>query len=411
MGILICYYGAFPWYFRFFLQSCATNPDIDFIFITDIPVPGKLPPNVKLAPYSLADIRDAAAQALSFPVSLNDPYKLCDFRPAYGLLFEDLLKEYDFWGYGDIDVIYGKIRHIITDEVLQQYDIISARKEYLSGFFALYRNNEKIRHLFRESRDYQKVFQDPAHYCFDETNWYWSEVMDGKSIFQLNQHIQSMTYVVKKGALNGSVRLYAKTLVEERCSELLKWDNGSLWRGHEEVILYHLIQFKGLSFRHVPRWEAMPARFYMYNYYFSTIHPRSFPGRVKHQALNTLQFLHKKGIPALQYLVWLSMYMMATKKCKSRHLPFLQQIPGTYKWGKDRTVRVSLANGSLLAQWGQRSLNLFHLGNNRFLTSKFSVSDSVNVIIEFHYDKSNATCALHITPFRKATQVLMKVNE
>jgi hypothetical protein len=35
-----------------------------------------------------------------------------------------------------------------TDELLGEYDIISARHDYLTGCFALYRNNDMIQELF-----------------------------------------------------------------------------------------------------------------------------------------------------------------------------------------------------------------------------------------------------------------------
>ena len=33
-----------------------------------------------------------------------------DLRPAYGVLFEEYLDGYDFWGHCDLDVLFGRIR-------------------------------------------------------------------------------------------------------------------------------------------------------------------------------------------------------------------------------------------------------------------------------------------------------------
>ena len=46
----------------------------------------------------------------------------------------------------------------------------SARHDYLTGCFALYRNQPYLLALFRQSRDYQKVLTEHLHFCFDETN-------------------------------------------------------------------------------------------------------------------------------------------------------------------------------------------------------------------------------------------------
>jgi hypothetical protein len=37
-------------------------------------------------------------------------YKLCDFKPALAYLFPDIVRSTDkFWGYGDMDVIWGNV--------------------------------------------------------------------------------------------------------------------------------------------------------------------------------------------------------------------------------------------------------------------------------------------------------------
>jgi len=60
---------------------------------------------------------------LGFEVDIESEYKLCDFKPAYGLIFSEHFKDYDFWGYCDIDIIFGNIRAYMTDVLLNEYDI------------------------------------------------------------------------------------------------------------------------------------------------------------------------------------------------------------------------------------------------------------------------------------------------
>ena len=59
----------------------------------------------------------------------------------------------------------------MTDELLDQYDVISARHDYLTGCFALYKNNLYINSLFTHSKDFMKVFTSENNYFFDETNF------------------------------------------------------------------------------------------------------------------------------------------------------------------------------------------------------------------------------------------------
>ena len=128
--IIICWYGNWPWYFKYFLHSVKFNPSIDFIIVTDEPLSEELPKNVKLIPKSLEDIREIATQKMGFDVSLSSAYKLCDFKPAYGEIFNEYIKDYDFWGHGDIDMIFGNIRNFIETNILDTYDVISVHSMF-----------------------------------------------------------------------------------------------------------------------------------------------------------------------------------------------------------------------------------------------------------------------------------------
>lgn len=82
-------------------------------------------------------------KAVDFDISVRKPYKLCDCKPAYGLAFKDMLAGYDFWGYCDIDLIFGDIRKFVTDDILESSDRI-----YSNGHLSLYRNNYMMNTLF-----------------------------------------------------------------------------------------------------------------------------------------------------------------------------------------------------------------------------------------------------------------------
>ena len=108
---LCCYYGQWPGYFAVWLKSCSYLPDIDFILVSDIPTAGyDVPANVHMVPMSFAEVRSRVVH--KFPeitVSLDRPYKLCDFKVAYGYVFDDLFCGYDYWGFYDIDTIWGDV--------------------------------------------------------------------------------------------------------------------------------------------------------------------------------------------------------------------------------------------------------------------------------------------------------------
>ena len=48
---------------------------------------------------------------MSFTISIGYPNKLCDLRPVYAFNFLEIVNEYDFWGYGNAEVLYSILRN------------------------------------------------------------------------------------------------------------------------------------------------------------------------------------------------------------------------------------------------------------------------------------------------------------
>jgi hypothetical protein len=263
IAILTCWYGSYPWYFSYFIHSCSYNPTIDFIIVTDneesMP---KKPENVKIVNKTLKEIKISASEKLGFKINIDYPYKLCDFKPAYGYLFPEIIKGYDFWGHGDIDVVYGDIRGFMTQDVLKTYDVISSRHDYITGTFCLYRNNKKINSLFKQSKDYKKVLASKEHFCFDECNFLFQELQNGASIFDYPDNIQSMTWVVKKAEQEGKLKAFFDFIIVEGATGKIKWEKGKIiYKDEYEAMFYHLIKFKTACKR--PKiLNPMPDTFY-----------------------------------------------------------------------------------------------------------------------------------------------------
>lgn len=262
--IIICYFGKFPWYLDYFLHSCKYNLDVNFYIISDNKLSqDKVPLNVCAIQKSLNEIKEIASAKLGFKVGLEHPYKFCDFRPALACLFPEYIQGYDFWGYGDIDVIYGNIRTFITDELMSNYDVISVRHDFLPGAFSLFKNNIKINELFKKSKDYIKVFTDPKHYCFDETNFTYKEFAEGIPVEKIESEIESMTHLVKRLHEEKIINAYFDFLVIEGSPGKIKWDHGVLtYKNMFEAILYHLIKLKTI---YTPQTETkkIPDTFYI----------------------------------------------------------------------------------------------------------------------------------------------------
>lgn len=95
--------------------------------------------------------------------------KLCDYRPALGEMYENVVKDFDFWGHTDLDCVYGNLWEFVSDELLAGCDIYS-NDPYpnLCGPFSLYRT-DTASHVFRDAEDWRDIFEDPELHAFDET--------------------------------------------------------------------------------------------------------------------------------------------------------------------------------------------------------------------------------------------------
>jgi hypothetical protein len=295
--LINCYFGKFPWYFSFFIKSCETNPTVDFIIFSDSKFNSDLPSNVRIIPFTLAQFNQLASEKLGFRIDVKNAYKLCDFKPAYGLIFSDYINNYDFWGMCDIDIVLGRIREFITEELLNEYDIINTRHDYLTGSFMLFRNNNLLNNLFLKSKDCRKVFTSDIHYCFDECNFKHAQMEHEINIFDVDCEIESMEHIIRREMELGSITVFFDFLVVDGLSGKLKWDNGLLSYSNKfEILLYHLIQYKSNFFSKKEHWEDIPNIYFIDKYTFRKKSKKSFLGMYDF-------FISNKYFPFISFLI------------------------------------------------------------------------------------------------------------
>ncbi|MEO8239623.1 MAG: DUF6625 family protein [Flavobacterium sp.] len=270
IALINSFFGEFPWYFKFFIKSCTTNPTIDFIIFSDNKYNGDLPKNVKIIAFTMADFNELASKKLNIKTAVTTPYKLCDFKPAYGIIFSDYLMDYDFWGMCDLDIILGRVREFMTSDILNQYDVISTRHDFLTGWFMLFRNTKEINQLFMKSIDYVKVFTSEAHYCFDECNFKHLELEDQDvSILDIPCEIDSMEHVIQRELKQGNINVFYDLIMVDGLCGKMKWDKGILtYDSNFEILLYHLIRYKANKYSSKPIWKTIPDLFYIDKYVF-----------------------------------------------------------------------------------------------------------------------------------------------
>lgn len=224
IAIIVCYFGKLPDYFNLWLKSCEMNNTIEFFVFTDQKNIKEYPKNVNVNFTDLNSLKKQFENKLNMTISLENPFKICDFRPAFGIIFEDYLNNYDFWGHCDIDQIFGDIRKFLTSSILENYNRIL----YL-GHLSLYRNIEKINSAYKLQGslfNYKKVFTHKQNYAFDE-------ITGSKMIFEYN-NIPIYKEKIFADIDSKYKRLHLYKDYRDKEYQIFYWENGKIYRAYIE---------------------------------------------------------------------------------------------------------------------------------------------------------------------------------
>lgn len=245
-------------------MSCKYNPDVDWLIFTDRTPPDSVPDNVKFVRTTVDDYTALCSRKLGSEVKLRRDYvyKLCDLKPALGLICEDYLEDYEFWGACDLDIIWGDIRAYVTDRMLSRFDIITSGRSRVWGHFTLFRNTPELKNLVFSLPDFEKALKNPdSLYRMAETvitkhlRAKWARVPS--SVFWLTQYLQCgkpyvywhwRTRIVTDGVMQ-------KELLSSQ--RAYKWKQGKTynWNG-EELMYIHFHKLKKTMKPEEFRWDT-----------------------------------------------------------------------------------------------------------------------------------------------------------
>jgi hypothetical protein len=246
---LMPYFGCFPEWFTFYLESCRWNSTIDWLFFTDCAIPENTPSNVQFIQISFEKYKQLVSERLDIIFEPESPYKLCDIKPAYGHIHQEYIKGYDYFGFGDVDVIYGNLRAFYTDEVLQ-YNTLSTHLDRVSGHLFLIKNNEQWINSFRKIPNWQQFMSQPSNVGIDEGAF--SKVLRGSKRIPDALH-----------KISGILDPYKRNhLFQERFSTILAgrpWLDGSYnypdkWFWHQGTLIVN--SCKEMMYLHFMNWKS-----------------------------------------------------------------------------------------------------------------------------------------------------------
>jgi hypothetical protein len=237
VNILLIYVGRLPSYFHLFLRSCASNPGFNWTLATTDPVEFDLPANVRRVDFKFDDFKERIVEKLGIIPDLRRPYKICDFRPAFGCLFPEWFSGYDFWGHCDADVVFGDLERFFPAKVFEGHKKIQMR-----GALSFFRNDADGNSLFRLPHPfikYGEVFSDHRYCGFDE----WEGL---HKILKFN----GLDYFLSNDLAEIQVSRYDLVLSHRmnHVKQLFTWEDGRILRTgwidgqgiHDEYAYIHL---------------------------------------------------------------------------------------------------------------------------------------------------------------------------
>lgn len=196
---IVPYFGKLPEYTQVWLESCKNNSTINWILFTNDRTKFNYPVNMQVIYCSFENIKELIQKNYDFKINVDNPYKLVDYKIAYGEIFKEYLVGYDFWGYCDIDLIWGDIRTFYTEELLQKY-----KKLGCQGHCSIYLNTKENNCVYKNnigSISYIDVFTNGKIFAsdrefieerFDKIGYYKETVYAGLHIVEPGFYLQAM---------------------------------------------------------------------------------------------------------------------------------------------------------------------------------------------------------------------------
>jgi hypothetical protein len=139
---IVPYFGDYPEWMDSWMQNTKRMRHFgyDFLFDTDE-----------------ADFKRRVKRTLGIDCPpMTGTGRVWNFRPALGVLYEEEIRDFDFWGICDFDCVFGRVEQWVTDDFLADLDIHSNHHSYICGPWTLFRNTPLVNNLFRHTDEWKE---------------------------------------------------------------------------------------------------------------------------------------------------------------------------------------------------------------------------------------------------------------
>lgn len=248
IALVLPYFGVLPPYFNFYLRSLE-GKNLEVLFFSDLEVE-RHPVNFKPIKMDFEEFKVLAERKLEVELRIESPKRLCDFKPMYGKIFEDYLGGYDWWAFGDCDLVYGRTFNALLDDVrASDADVFSLEKLFCCGPLCFVRNTPEDNELFKKVRGWIDAAQSASlvNVGFDEIGSDWFDKLRAGKI-TLEDCARNAPSFSAAVLLSNDVKFECREVMEQ-CDlahgEVVQCKNsGELLLDGRSVCVYHYIRSK-----------------------------------------------------------------------------------------------------------------------------------------------------------------------
>lgn len=224
--------GKIPNYFWYHYDTTKNLQNIDFLFITDQKNFSLDSKNYRIIYKDINDIQNLIRNKSGFEnITITNNKKICDLKASLGHMFEEYTLGYDYFGFYDIDTLFGDLS-TLNSEISNNYDAISfgdsTYHNRIAGPFTILKNTKEIREFYI-NEDFHNSFMSENVVFYEENVFFerFRKQFNIKIIFDQNN------IDIKKGG---------KIIYE------CLWDNGSLYCNEKEIALFHFYRKSKTNF-------------------------------------------------------------------------------------------------------------------------------------------------------------------
>lgn len=226
-----------PWIDKY-IENCNMLAPYGFEWYIFTPYQFKMSKNVTVYNMTEKDFLELAGRKLNItPKTLLTPRMIGDFLPAFGVIFDELIEGFDFWGHTNFDVVYGRLDRYLPDTYLESLDIFSNDPGTMCGPFSLLRNTPVVNNLYQEHENYPGILTENGYYAYDE---------------------EGFSQVVNQAVINHNIRVEYKFWQEHdsmkdhlKCPQLKQRRDGTLLNRltKQEIMMFHFRKVKAWAVR------------------------------------------------------------------------------------------------------------------------------------------------------------------